>query len=89
MIFHPRTFDYSIDLPEIPDSFTAPPPQKKIPTLSLSEFCGGGTSLVVQWLRIRSTAQGTRVPSLVGELRSHIVVGQLLSPRTLEPLGHS
>ena len=30
-----------------------------------------GTSLVVQWLRIRLPMQGTGVRSLVGELRSH------------------
>ena len=33
---------------------------------------GQGTSLVVQWLRIRLQMQGTRVRSLVGELRSHM-----------------
>ena len=32
-----------------------------------------GTSLVVQWLRICLAMQGTRVQSLVGELRSHIL----------------
>ena len=31
-----------------------------------------GTSLVVQWLRILLLMQGTRVLSLVGELRSHM-----------------
>ena len=31
-----------------------------------------GTSLVVQWLRIHLAVQGTRVQSLVGELRSHM-----------------
>ena len=30
-----------------------------------------GTSLVVQWWRICLAMQGTRVPSLVGDLRSH------------------
>ena len=35
-----------------------------------------GTSLVVQWLRIRLPMQGTQVRSLVRELRSH-VPGQL------------
>ena len=39
-----------------------------------------GTSLVVQWLRIRLPMQGTQFRSLVGELRSHITTGQL-SPR--------
>ena len=39
-------------------------PQKRSP---------GGTSLVVQWLRICRLMQGTRVRSLVGELRSHIL----------------
>ena len=33
------------------------------------------TSLVVQWLRIRLPMQGTRVRSLVGELRSHMPQG--------------
>ena len=35
-----------------------------------------GTSLMVQWLRIRLPMQGTRVQSLVGELRSHMPRGQ-------------
>ena len=35
----------------------------------------GGTSLVVQWLRI--CLQGTQVQSLVQELRFHLPVGQL------------
>ena len=34
-----------------------------------------GTSLVVQWLRIRFPMQGTWVRSLVGELRSHMLRG--------------
>ena len=34
-----------------------------------------GTSLVVQWLRIRTPMQGTQVRSLVGELRSHMPWG--------------
>ena len=47
-----------------------------------------GTSLVVQWLRICLAMQGTRVQSLVGELRSHMLsnkeapASQLLSPCT-------
>ena len=46
------------------------------------------TSLVVQWLKICFPMQGTRVRSLVGELRSHMLQGndahvpQLLSPCT-------
>ena len=32
----------------------------------------GGTSLVIQGLRIRPAIQGMRVRSLVGELRSHM-----------------
>ena len=32
-----------------------------------------GTSLVVQWLRISLAMHGTSVPSLVRELRSHIL----------------
>ena len=34
-----------------------------------------GTSLVVQWLRIHLSMQGTRVRSLLGELRSHMPRG--------------
>ena len=34
-----------------------------------------GTSLVVQWLRIHFPMQDTQVQSLVGELRSHMPVG--------------
>ena len=37
----------------------------------------GGTSLVVQWLRICLPMQGTQVRSLVQELRFHLPVGQL------------
>ena len=32
----------------------------------------GGTSLVVQWLRLRLPIQGVQVRSLVGNLRSHM-----------------
>ena len=32
-----------------------------------------GTSLVVQWLRIHLAVLGTLVPSLVGELKSHVL----------------
>ena len=39
----------------------------------VSENILRGTSLVVQWLRIHLPMQGTRVPSLVGELRSHVL----------------
>ena len=34
-----------------------------------------GTLLVVKWLRICLPMQGTRVQSLVGELRSHMLWG--------------
>ena len=50
----------------------------------------GGTSLVVQWLRIHLPIQGTRVRSLVQELRSHMPQcnwapeSQLLNPAHLE-----
>ena len=37
--------------------------------------CKFGISLVVQWLRIRLPMQGTRVRSLVKELRSHMLWG--------------
>ena len=36
-----------------------------------------GTSLVVQWLRLRLPMQAVRVPSLVGELRSHMPLIQV------------
>ena len=42
-----------------------------------------GTSLAVQWLRIRLPMQGLRVRSLVRELKSHIPWGKL--SRTLQP----
>ena len=32
-----------------------------------------GTPLVIQWLRVCLTMQGTRVRSLVGELRPHVL----------------
>ena len=35
-----------------------------------------GTSLVVQWLRLHLSMQGVKVPSQVGEPRSHIGCGQ-------------
>ena len=35
-----------------------------------------GTSLVVQWLRLRLPKQGVKVRSLVGELGSHMPHGQ-------------
>ena len=34
-----------------------------------------GTSLVVQWLRIRIAMQGTQVQSLIRELGSHMLWG--------------
>ena len=37
----------------------------------------GGTSLVVQWLRLCASNAGVRVPSLVGELRSHTLWGMV------------
>ena len=43
----------------------------KIKPIRLKEG-GQGTSLVVQWLRLRLPMQAVRVPSLVGELRSHM-----------------
>ena len=69
------------------------------------QFLCPGTSLVVQWLRICLPMQGTRVRSLVGELRSHMPwnsratttepecsgahVPQLERPCTLEPTHHN
>ena len=53
-----------------------------------------GTSLMVQWLRICLAMQGTWVPSLVRELRSHratkLATGQLsLQVTTRESVSHS
>ena len=49
-------------------------------------FTEGRISLVVQWLRIHFPMQGKWVPSMVGELRSHMVVGQLsLHVTLMEP----
>ena len=41
---------------------------------------------MVRWLGICLTMQGTYVQSLVRELRSHMPVLQLLSPRDPEPI---
>ena len=46
-----------------------------IKMLSKSQF--GGTSLLVQWLRIHLPMHGSRVQPLVGELRSHTLWGNL------------
>ena len=37
--------------------------------------CEIGTPLVAQWIRIHLPMQGTWVPSLVGEQRSHMLQG--------------
>ena len=44
------------------------------------------TSLVAQWLRLRLPMPGTRVPSLVGELRSHMPQGNEALVATTEPV---
>ena len=44
------------------------------------------TSLVAQWLRLHLPMQGTRVPSLVGELRSHMPQGNEALVATTEPV---
>ena len=44
-----------------------------------------GISLVVQRLRVCLAMQGTRVPSLVGELRSHMPQPTKLSPCNEDP----
>jgi len=41
-----------------------------------------GTSLVVQWLRIWLAMQGTRVQSLVGEVRSYMPRGTHMTSPT-------
>ena len=43
-----------------------------------------GTSMEVQWLRICLPMQGTRLESLVGELRSHMPQGNLACVPQLE-----
>ena len=45
-----------------------------------SSMANAGTSLAIQWLRLRLPMQGVRVWSLVGELRSHMPRGQ--KPKT-------
>ena len=63
--------------PDLPSSNPVSP----LPTTSQPSRRGGedlclktlGTSLAVQWLRIRLPMQGTRVRSLVGEIRSHML----------------
>ena len=44
------------------------------------------TSLVAQWLRLHLPMQGTRVPSLVRELRSHMLQGNEALSATTEPV---
>ena len=42
----------------------------------------GGTSLVVQWIRVRLPMQGAHVQSLFRELGSHVLQGnQVLAPQ--------
>ena len=49
--------------------------------------CWSEISLVVQWLRIRLPIQGTRVRSLVRQLRSHMPQGNLsLHTASTEPV---
>ena len=73
---HPRKFPFHLSI----SSAVCMTSQNVL--LSLDLICGmetltdtTGTSLVVQWLRIRLPMQGTRVQSLVGELRSHMTQG--------------
>ena len=59
---------------------TTAPPRKPHPFtfnlyFSLYLKWVSGTSLVVQWLRIRLPMQGAWVRALVGELRSHMLWG--------------
>ncbi|XP_059752342.1 D-aminoacyl-tRNA deacylase 1 isoform X2 [Balaenoptera ricei] len=54
-----------------PGAATSDPKQVRLTLLKYLP----GTSLVVQWLRIHLPVQGTRVQSLVGELRSHVPRG--------------
>ena len=61
-----------------------------VPTVHHIQELMIGTSLGVQWLRIHLAIQGMRVPSLVGELRPHVLqsssahVPQLESVRSKE-----
>ena len=62
-----------------------------------SKMVPGGTSLVVQWLRVCLVIQGTQVGSLFGELGSHMMQSnwacgttvQLLSPSPQGPQCHN
>ena len=55
--------------------------------IKIQEF---GTSLVVQWLKIHFSMQGTQVQSLVKKLRSHIPAKQLSRrTATTEPSSHN
>ena len=60
--------------------YLLPDPLQKINEFKIFAFLtilesNRGTSLVVQWQRIHLTTQGTRVRSLVRELRSHMPRG--------------
>ena len=63
----------------LPSSCTAAAPRV---TTTVVPSCLGqlknseGTSLVVQWLRLRLPLQGLQVQSLVGKLRSHMLCSQ-------------
>ena len=46
------------------------------------KFEAAGTSLVARWVRLHLTMQGMRVPSLVGEQRSHMPRGQKTKTET-------
>ena len=46
-----------------------------------------GTSVMVQWLRIRPATRGIQIPSLVGELRSHEPQSNEAHAPQLESLG--
>ena len=46
--------------------------KSKLTSLDIKEKSTRGTSMVVQWLRLRFPMQGVWVKLLVGELGSHI-----------------
>ena len=66
----------SVDRSEFPWSSSGLWPRWQSCSLACHQELCTGTSLEVQWLRLRLPMQGVRVWSLVGELRSHMPPSQ-------------
>ena len=67
----------SLPLHWTPTPFLSPPPpHSPNSSLIMSHKMPPRVFLVVQWLRLCLPMQGVQVPSLVGELRSHMPPGQ-------------